>query len=320
MGRRATLDVELPRFAGMFLEMLAAERGVADNTLESYRRDLADFAAFAAKRAAAIEDADAALIRAYLKDLAGRGMAASTQARRLSALKQFYRFLYAERVRADDPTAVIDAPKTGRALPKYLSEDEVDRLLACAAGHPGHDGKRLVALMEILYATGLRVSELVGLPLSALSRDGLMLLVRGKGNKERLVPLSEPAQDAISAYLAVRARFLPNGGTGAKAGGRGGKDSPYLFPSRARQGFLTRARFAQILKELAVEAGLDPARVSPHVLRHSFASHLLAHGADLRALQQMLGHADISTTQIYTHVLDERLKRLVRSAHPLAGD
>jgi len=239
-------------------------------------------------------------------------MAPRTAARRLSALRQFFRFMYAERLRGDDPTIVIDAPKAGRVLPKYLSEDEVDRLLACAAKHAGADGKRLVALMEILYATGLRVSELVGLPLSALSRDGQVLVVRGKGGKERMVPLSEPATDAIHAYLAVRDRFLPKA---AKSSG----GSPFMFPSRAKQGFLTRARFAQILKELAVEAALPPTRVSPHVLRHSFASHMLAHGVDLRALQQMLGHSDISTTQIYTHVLDERLVRLVQTTHPLSG-
>lgn len=310
MGRRSSNTTAPPRQVEMFLEMLAAERGAADNTLEGYRRDLTDFAAFALKNNRPAHDADTELVRAYLKHLAGRGMAPRTQARRLSALRQFFRFLLAERLRADDPTIVIDAPKAGRPLPKYLSEDEVDRLLACAANHAGADGKRLVALMEILYATGLRVSELVGLPLGAVTRDGLMLVVRGKGGKERMVPLSEPAQDAIGDYLTVRARFVP----------KGAGHSVFLFPSRAKQGFLTRARFAQMLKELAIEAGLDPAKVSPHVLRHSFASHLLAHGADLRALQQMLGHADISTTQIYTHVLDERLKRLVQSAHPLAED
>lgn len=310
MGRRSVNATPPSRQVEMFLEMLSAERGAAANTLESYRRDLVDFAVFADKQGRAAKDADADLVRSYLKQLAGRGMAPRTQARRLSALRQFFRFLFAERMRRDDPTTVIDAPKAGRALPKYLSEEEVDRLLACAATHAGAEGKRLVALMEILYATGLRVTELVGLSLGALTRDGLMLVVRGKGGKERMVPLSEPAQDAILDYLEVRSRFLP----------KGAKVSPYLFPSRSRQGFLTRARFAQILKELAIEAALDPVRVSPHVLRHSFASHLLAHGADLRALQQMLGHADISTTQIYTHVLDERLRRLVQTAHPLAGN
>lgn len=308
MGRRRKLTDPLPREAEMFLEMLVAERGVALNTLESYQRDLGDFSGFAKSQHAVLAQASADLIRKYLKHMDSTGMAARTQARRLSALRQFFRFLYAERLRSDDPTTVIDSPKIGRALPKYLSEAEVDILLQCAAEHPGAEGKRLVALMEILYATGLRVSELVGLPLRAMSRDGLMLMVRGKGEKDRMVPLSEPARDAIQAYMAVRDRFAP----------KGTKGSPYLFPSRAKQGFLTRARFAQILKELSVEAGLDPQRVSPHVLRHSFASHLLAHGVDLRALQQMLGHADISTTQIYTHVLDERLKQLVSSAHPLA--
>lgn len=310
MGRRRKESDPLPKQAEMFLEMLAAERGAAQNTLESYQRDLGDFSGFATSKGAKAADADVDLIRQYLKHLDNYGMAARTQARRLSALRQFFRFLYAERMRGDDPTTVIDSPKIGRALPKYLSEEEVDRLLACAANHAGADGKRLVALMEILYATGLRVSELVGLPLRALSRDGLMLLVRGKGEKERMVPLSEPATEAIRDYMNVRVRYVP----------KGAKDSPYMFPSRAKQGFLTRARFAQILKELAVESALDPRRVSPHVLRHSFASHLLAHGADLRALQQMLGHSDISTTQIYTHVLDERLKQLVNSAHPLAGN
>jgi len=308
MGRRRNSSDPLPREVDMFLEMLAAERGAARNTLESYQRDLGDFTGFAKSQRMTMVHAGADLIRKYLKHMDGTGMAPRTQARRLSSLRQFFRFLYAERLRNDDPTTIIDSPKIGRALPKYLSEEEVDRLLACAADHSGADGKRLVALMEILYATGLRVSELVGLPVAALSRDGRMLMVRGKGDKERMVPMSEPAADAIEAYMAVRQRYLP----------KGGKHSPYMFPSRAEQGFLTRARFAQILKELAVEAALDPQRVSPPVLRHSFASHLLAHGVDLRALQQMLGHADISTTQIYTHVLDERLKQLVNSAHPLS--
>ena len=308
MGRRRTSSDPLPREVEMFLEMLAAERGAARNTLESYQRDLGDFSGFAKSQRMVAAHASADLLRKYLKHLDNTGMSPRTQARRLSALRQFFRFLYAERLRDDDPTTVIDSPKIGRALPKYLSEEEVDRLLTCAADHPGADGKRLVALMEILYATGLRVSELVGLPLSAMSRDGRVLMVRGKGDKERIVPLSEPAADAIAAYLKVRVRYLP----------KGVKDTPFLFPSRAKQGYLTRARFGQILKELAIEAALDPTRVSPHVLRHSFASHLLAHGADLRALQQMLGHSDISTTQIYTHVLDERLKQLVNSAHPLA--
>ena len=293
-----------------FLDMMVAERGAAANTLESYRCDLEDFRAFVASRKRIAEDASQAHIRGYLKRLSEAGMAPSTSARRLSTLRQFFNFLCQERIRDDDPTAALESPRQGRPLPKCLSEEEVNRLLEKANARTGPEGLRLVALLEILYATGLRVSELVGLPLSALSRDGRMLVVRGKGDKERLVPLSEPAVDALDAYLAVHERFLPSGRRGAAVG--------QLFPSRAKQGFLTRARFAQLLNELALEAGIDRKRVSPHVLRHSFASHLLAHGADLRALQQMLGHADIATTQIYTHVLDERLKALVNQSHPLA--
>ncbi len=295
-----------------FLEMLAAERGAARNTIESYGRDLADFSAFMAARKRLPEDARPDHIRKYLARLSGAGMAAGTTARRLSALRQFFRFLFSEGLRADDPSAGLDSPKLGRSLPKYLSEDEVEVLLAAAHARPGPSGKRITVLMEILYATGLRVSELVGLPLSAFGRDLHMLVVRGKGGKERLAPMTEPAVEALADYLDSRQTFLPAGKK------RTASESPWLFPSRAKQGHLTRARFAQILKELAAEAGIDPARVSPHVLRHSFASHLLAHGADLRSLQQMLGHADIATTQIYTHVLDERLKALVATAHPLA--
>ncbi len=294
-----------------FLDMLAAERGSAANTIDSYRRDLLDFASFSLARKRMPEDADARIVKNYLARIAATGLSASTAARRLSALRQFFRFLCSEGMRDDDPTAAIDSPRLGSPLPKYLDEEAVERLMSTAAGHPGAEGKRLVALMEILYATGLRVSELVGLPLTALSRDGQLLTVRGKGGKERMIPLSEPAADAIKAYLPVRQVFVPKKKAASKI--------QWLFVSRAKCGHLTRARFAQILKDLAVEAGLDPAMVSPHVLRHSFASHLLAHGADLRSLQQMLGHSDISTTQIYTHILDGHLKRLVNSAHPLAA-
>jgi len=293
--------------------MMAAERGAAANTLDSYRRDLEDFADFLAGRNRAVEDAGQQHVRAYLKAMSGLGLAASTVARRLTTLRQFYRFLYDERVRDDDPTTTVDSPRQRRALPKYLSEDEVDRLLGAAAEIDGPKGRRMLALMEILYATGLRVSELVSLPLSALSGDGEVIIVRGKGGKERMVPLGGPAADAVSEYLDVRDGFLAGRGKGDVT------ESLYLFPSRGKEGHLTRVRFSQLLKELAVAAGLDARKVSPHVLRHSFASHLLAHGADLRALQQLLGHADISTTQIYTHVLEERLRQLVESAHPLAG-
>ena len=290
--------------------MLAAERGAAANTIESYRRDLADFSAFAAKRGIKPEDADGRAVRDYLARLAQAGMSAATSARRLSALRRFFRFLQGDGIRADDPTTTLEGPRTTRPLPKYLSEAEVEKLLDAARARKGPDGARLVALLEVLYATGLRVSELVALPISALPREGRMLIVRGKGGKERMVPLSDPAEAALAAWKAERK---------VKAGGsRGGRDSPWLFPSRAARGHLTRARFQQLLKELAAEAGVAPRRVSPHVLRHSFASHMLAHGADLRALQEMLGHADIATTQIYTHVLEDRLKALVAASHPLA--
>ena len=294
----------------IFLEKLTAE-GAALNTVESYGRDLKHFSAFTTARSRTAEDATQAMIRQYLKSLSEAGMSAGTSARRLSTLRQFFRFLHGERVRDDDPTAALDSPRQGRRIPKFLSEREVEDLLAAARSRPGREGLRLMALLEILYATGLRVSELVGMPMSALSRDGLMLVVRGKGDKERMVPLSEPAQDALENYLVVRESFIPKKGATPAMRNR-------LFPSRSKQGHLTRARLSQMLKELAMEAGLPPNRVSPHVLRHSFASHLLANGADLRSLQQMLGHADIATTQIYTHVLDERLKSLVDQAHPLS--
>ena len=294
----------------LFLDMMAAERGAAKNTLESYERDLLAFAAFMLNRKRAPEDADATHIRSYMKLLSKSGLAASTVARQTSVIRQFFKFLFSDNVRTDDPTSTIGSPKLGLRLPKYLNENEVERLLDAARGHLGVEGLRLVALLEVLYATGLRVTELVGMPLGALSRNERFLTVQGKGGKERMVPLSEPSRDAIADYIMVREIFLPKKRTnGAHL---------KMFPSRGKDGYLTRARFGQMLKELAIEAGIDKRRVSPHVLRHSFASHMLAHGADLRALQQMLGHSDISTTQIYTHVLDERLKALVNEAHPLA--
>ncbi|OAB55333.1 recombinase XerD [Leptolyngbya valderiana BDU 20041] len=290
-----------------FLEMLAVERGAAKNTLDAYARDLRHAAAFLAGRSETLEAAETEALRAYLGSLADSGMSARTAARRLSALRQFYRFLYGEGLRADDPTETLESPRQGRSLPKILSEAEVDRLLDAARLRPGPEGLRLTALLEVLYATGLRVSELVALPVSAVARDGRALVVRGKGGKERMVPISEPARLALDAYRDVRAVFL-----------RRAEDDRWLFPSRSLGGHLTRHRVAQLLKELAVEAELEPRKVSPHVLRHAFASHMLARGADLRAVQQLLGHADISTTQIYTHVLNERLKTLVDTHHPLA--
>jgi integrase/recombinase XerD len=298
----------IPPQTETFLEMLAVERGAAKNTLEAYARDLRHAGAFLAGRGRSLEDADTAALKDYLSALADSGMSARTAARRLSALRQFYRFLYGEQLRDDDPTATLESPRQGRSLPKILSEAEVDRLLEAARQREGAEGVRLTALLEVLYASGLRVSELVGLPLSAVARDQRALIVRGKGGKERMVPIGEAARTALAEYRAVRARFL-----------RRPEDDVWLFPSRSLGGHLTRHRVAQLLKELAVEAGLPPSKVSPHVLRHAFASHMLAKGADLRAVQQLLGHADISTTQVYTHVLSERLKHLVETHHPLAA-
>jgi integrase/recombinase XerD len=316
-GRPPLPQRPVPASVDAFLDMAAAERGASRNTLEAYRRDLADLAS--SLGALPVDRAGTDDLRRYFADLASRPGArggktsARTAARRLSAIRQFYRFLVSEDRRADDPAAAIDAPSLGRSLPKLIAEAEVEDLIAAAQTHTDDpdrraEGLRLMALLETLYATGLRVSELVGLPLSAIARDGRVLIVRGKGGKERLVPLSDPARDAIAAYLPVRGVFLVTG-----------RDRGFLFPSRtARAGALTRQRFAQILKEVAIEAGLDPGRVSPHVLRHAFATHLLAGGADLRSVQKMLGHADIATTEIYTHVQGERLRKLVESAHPLA--
>ncbi|MGF1593274.1 MAG: site-specific tyrosine recombinase XerD [Kiloniellaceae bacterium] len=299
-----------------FLEMLAAERGAAANTLEAYRRDLEAYAGFLCQRGLSPEAAGVEDIRGFLGHLARAGMAPRTAARRLSALRQFYRFLLSEGLRGDDPSAGVDSPRQGRPLPKILSEAEVGLLLDQAHAGTGPEALRLAALVELLYASGLRVSELVGLRLAAAQRDQRLLIVHGKGGKERMVPLSPAARRSLAAYLEVRGHFLPTRGKGAKAVKVA---SPWLFPSRAAGGHITRHRVAQMLKDLARAAGLDAARVSPHVLRHAFASHLLDHGADLRSLQKMLGHADISTTQIYTHVLGERLKSLVQDHHPLAG-
>jgi integrase/recombinase XerD len=292
----------MDRHVEAFLEMLAAERGAARNTLAAYAADLTDFAAFAAARGLAVSTADPTILQGYMAGLTRAGLSARTAARRLSALRQFHRFLLREGVREDDPTSLVDTPRLPRSLPKYLTEAEVDALMEAAAARTGVlQGLMARAALEILYATGLRISELLGLRRSALAGDAAVLLVRGKGGKERIVPLSDAARDAAAAFTA--ACEAP---------------SPWLFPGRDPRQAMTRQGFALVLKLVALDAGLDPTRVSPHVLRHSFASHLLARGADLRSLQLLLGHADIATTQIYTHVLAERLQRLVELHHPLA--
>ncbi len=285
-----------------FLEMLAAERGAARNTIAAYAADLADLGAHLARRGETILAVDGESLRAYLRGLAEAGLAARTASRRLSALRQFFGFLAREGVRADDPTSLLDAPRLPRTLPRHLDEAEVDALLAAAGRRAGRPGLVARAALEMLYATGLRISELLAVPLAALTRDAEMLLVRGKGGKERIVPLSDLAREAAAALAAAAPR-----------------DARFLFGTRDGKRPIRRQAFDRLLKEVAVAAGLDPARVSPHVLRHSFASHLLARGADLRSLQVLLGHADIATTQIYTHVLAARLQRLVEAHHPLAA-
>lgn len=301
-------DSLLGRHIDSFLEMLAAERGLAQNSLLAYRTDLADFSGFLAGRGETPDSVGTETLRLYMQGLADEGMTPATAARRLSALRQFFKFLVQETIRKDDPAALLDAPKRARPLPKLLSEAEVDTLLGAARAlrDDPAEAARLTALLEVLYATGLRVSELVSLRWPPFGDDPRFLVIRGKGDKERLVPLSEPARLAIEDYAGWRADFIQ------------GKSSPWLFPSRGESGHLTRQRFGQLLKDLAAAAGITPSKVSPHVLRHAFASHLLAHGADLRAVQKMLGHADISTTQIYTHVLEARKQALVRQHHPLA--
>jgi integrase/recombinase XerD len=302
------------RLVELFLDMLAAERGAGENTLAAYRRDLDDLTAHLRRVGATVASAKTDDLRDYLADLDARRFKASSVARRLSAMRQLYRFLYAERYRPDDPAAIIEGPRRGRPLPKVLSIAEVDRLLATArAGAERTDAAplerlrtlRLLCLLEVLYATGLRVSELIQLPATAATQDERILIVRGKGDKERLVPLNAAAKAVMRDYLELTSKAR-------------GAHSEWLFPSFGETGHLTRQHAAREIKGLAVAAGLLPERVSPHVLRHAFASHLLQNGADLRVVQTLLGHADISTTQIYTHVLEERLKSLVRDLHPLS--
>ena len=292
---------------GAFLEMMSAERGAAKNTIDAYRRDLTDYAGFLTRRGKTPLDSDRQDVTAYLDGLYAQGLAAASSARRLSAVRQFHQFLCADNLRGEDPTRIVASPKSRRALPKVLSVAEVDRLLtsaeatANAEGTPGEKAGalRLYVLLELLYATGMRVSELVSLRRAAVMRDTSFITVTGKGNKERIVPLNDRARDAIKTYLATL------------------EPGPFLFPASGAEGYLSRQVFARDLKGLAGRAGISAARVAPHVLRHAFASHLLAGGADLRVVQMLLGHADISTTQIYTHVLDEKLRTLVETHHPL---
>ncbi|WP_035669497.1 site-specific tyrosine recombinase XerD [Bradyrhizobium liaoningense] len=309
------------KLIGLFLDMLAAEQGAGPNTLDAYRRDLTDFSEFLGRVGHNFVDAETQTLRDYLADLEIRGFKSTSVARRLSAMRHLYRFLLNERIRGDDPAAILSGPKRGRGLPKVLSIADVDRMLRRAKelseAEDASPSKRLRALrfyclLEVLYATGLRVSELVALPRSAAKRDARMIVVRGKGNKERLVPLNEASRQAMADYLAATEAAKTEKKKDSLAA------SKWLFPSFGESGHLTRQHFARDLKELAVASGLQARLVSPHVLRHAFASHLLHNGADLRIVQTLLGHTDISTTQIYTHVVEERLKSLVRDLHPLA--
>lgn len=300
-----------------FLEMLSAERGASPHTLSAYQRDLDAFGAFLAARKLAPGGVSADDISAHLHELSDAGLAVSSRSRKLSAIRQFFRFLVAEEVISEDPARHVDGPRRERPLPKTLTVDEVDRLLDAArrqmktaTGAQHLQYVRLYCLLEVLYATGLRVSELVSLQRIALTGDDFTIPIKGKGGRERLVPLHKPAREAIALYLKTELKHY----LGEKP------DTPWLFPSRGQLGHLTRQRLAQELKDLAISAGLAPDSVSPHVLRHAFASHLLDRGADLRSVQQLLGHADISTTQIYTHVLEERLKAIVYENHPLAAE
>jgi integrase/recombinase XerD len=299
-------------WAEAFLEMMSVERAAAKNTLTAYARDLTDATGFLRGRGHDLASAEAADIEAYFVALGVRGLSPATAARRRAAVRQFYRFVLGEGWRTDDPSRRVEAPRQGRPLPKVLSRDEVERLIAAAAARDGGQGLRLACLIEVIYASGLRVSEVTSLPLAALARDPAYLIVKGKGGKERLAPLNPAARTAVKAWLEVRKSFVPRN----KAGG-GDAANPWLFPSRGKGGRLTPRRFAQLLDEAAGDAGVDPAKVSPHVLRHAFATHLLEGGADLRVVQTLLGHADIATTQIYTHVAGERLREVVATKHPL---
>ena len=318
--RKSSAKPSDAKLTSLFLDMLAAEQGAGPNTLDAYRRDLTDFSEFLARDGHNFVDAETQILRDYLGDLDARGFKSSSVARRLSAMRHLFRFLLNERVRTEDPAAILSGPKRGRGLPKVLSISDVDSMLrrakemseaADASPSQRLRALRLYCLLEVLYATGLRVSELVSLPRTAAKRDARMIVVRGKGDKERLVPLNEASRQAMADYLAAT-----EAAKGEKKGSLAA--AKWLFPSFGESGHLTRQHFARDLKELAVASGLQARLVSPHVLRHAFASHLLHNGADLRIVQTLLGHTDISTTQIYTHVVEERLKSLVRDLHPLA--
>ncbi|WP_417261005.1 site-specific tyrosine recombinase XerD [Celeribacter sp.] len=300
-----------------FAEAQLAELGAAENTRESYGRDLLGFSEWLARRGKDFAAAERAEIEAYLVACEAEGLAQSTRARRLSSIKQLYRFAFEEGWREDNPAIQIKGPGRAKRLPKTLSEEEVSRLLEAVqeVGRTEADRQRNICLMELLYATGMRVSELVSLPVSATRGDPRMLLILGKGGKERMVPLSDPARAALRTWLETR-----DAGEELAKREKGEKPSAFLFPSRGKTGHFTRIRFYQLIKDIAVRAGVSPSKVTPHTLRHAFATHLLAHGADLRAIQTLLGHADLSTTEIYTHVLDERLRELVLTHHPLAED
>ncbi len=290
-----------------FLEMMSVERAAARNTLTAYGKDLADAQAYLALAGTSLAEASAEAVEAYFAELGSRGLAPATAARRRASVRQFYRFALGEGWRTDDPSRRVDAPRKGRSLPRTLSRAEVDALIAAAAARDGAQGLRLACMVELLYASGLRVSELTALPLAVLARDPAYLMIKGKGGKERLAPLNAAARSAVKAYLDVRKVFLPKGDAA----------NPWLFPSRGKGGRLTPRRLAQLLDEAAADAGIDPARVSPHVLRHAFATHLLEGGADLRVVQTLLGHADIATTQIYTHLAGDHLRQVVETKHPL---
>lgn len=311
-GPVAFASREDARRAEAFLDSLSGAKGAADNTVEAYARDLADASGFLSRRGMALAGAGAGDVSAYLAALGDRGLAASTVARRLSALRQFYRFELREGLREDDPTANVDAPKAGRDVPDVLSREQVKALFDAVDEADTVTARRDRCLLELAYGAGLRASELCGLPMKALPAKGEQAMVlSGKGGRQRLCPLGAPALRALSEWLEVREQALPKGSAAVKARG-------FVFPSRGKDGHITRRRLAQILEELALKAGMEPAGVTPHSLRHAFATHLLQGGADLRAVQMLLGHADISTTQIYTHVLTEELQELLETAHPLA--